>query len=377
MLLDDEESANEMLELLLMDIGGVEIASVHTNPFAFLEEMRAREEANELPDVVFIDIDMPGMYGMNVAERVKELKRDVHVVFVTAYSEYAVEAFELHAMDYILKPTVKSRLEKTLHRLRSSQTQVRAEPKAEGAARIQCMGEFAIFSPDSVRIKWRTSKARELCAYMIHQHARLVGTEQLIELLFQGEDPEKAKVHLYTTISYVRKMFKQLGHPQLLRKTDHGYVLSLDGLPCDSLELELLVADSLQAVHAGNIGAFERIYGLYAGEYLPAFDHIDILSKREQLRRLTINALRRMRDYYESEGAMHRLSECLCKLVELAPDSEQDVLALMSAYARQGLRAEAIGVYQRLADRLEQEYGISPGEELVRFVGEMSSRMES
>jgi len=68
------------------------------------------------PDIVFLDIQMPGLSGLEVAQRIQT---ETHIVFVTAYDEYAVSAFEHSAVDYVLKPVSVSRIEKTVERLRA------------------------------------------------------------------------------------------------------------------------------------------------------------------------------------------------------------------------------------------------------------------
>ena len=72
---------------------------------------------HEAPDIVFLDIHMPGLTGLQVAER---LSPDTHVVFVTAYDEYAVQAFDRAAVDYLLKPVTAERLQATIDRLKRS-----------------------------------------------------------------------------------------------------------------------------------------------------------------------------------------------------------------------------------------------------------------
>ena len=69
----------------------------------------------EQPDVAFLDIKMPGLTGLNVANFID---KSTHVVFITAYNEYAIKAFELEAVDYLLKPLNTERLKKTVTRLR-------------------------------------------------------------------------------------------------------------------------------------------------------------------------------------------------------------------------------------------------------------------
>ena len=72
---------------------------------------------SERPEVVFLDISMPGTNGMRLAETLQNLKRPPAIVFVTAYAEYAAEAFDLEAVDYVLKPIEESRLAKALDRV--------------------------------------------------------------------------------------------------------------------------------------------------------------------------------------------------------------------------------------------------------------------
>ncbi|MEM7077004.1 MAG: LytTR family DNA-binding domain-containing protein [Pseudomonadota bacterium] len=74
--------------------------------------------AETQPDIVFLDIHMPGMSGLQMAE---DLPRDIQIVFVTAYDQYAVEAFERNAVDYLLKPVADDRLEQTITKLRTRQ----------------------------------------------------------------------------------------------------------------------------------------------------------------------------------------------------------------------------------------------------------------
>ncbi|WP_229219363.1 LytTR family DNA-binding domain-containing protein [Duganella sp. BJB1802] len=83
-----------------------------------LEALRLIDE--EAPDVVFLDIRMPGMTGLDVAARLVAGAKPPHIVFVTAFDQYAVEAFEHSAVDYLLKPASLERLEKTVGKLKAA-----------------------------------------------------------------------------------------------------------------------------------------------------------------------------------------------------------------------------------------------------------------
>lgn len=107
---DDEGPARALLREYLTAIGGVEIVAECANGY---EAVRA---VNDLaPDLLLLDVQMPGLSGFDVLELVD---RDVAVVFVTAYDEHAVRAFEVHAVDYLLKPFRPGRLAEALERVR-------------------------------------------------------------------------------------------------------------------------------------------------------------------------------------------------------------------------------------------------------------------
>src|SRR5689334_6040291 len=98
-LVDDEEPVLNLMERLLASNGNIEIAGKFTRPEDAISRI-----GTEQVDVVFLDIQMPGMNGLEAAEYLMEAAPEMDIVFVTAYNEYAIEAFELSAVDYLLKP---------------------------------------------------------------------------------------------------------------------------------------------------------------------------------------------------------------------------------------------------------------------------------
>jgi two-component system LytT family response regulator len=111
LVVDDEELARSLLRELLAGIPRVEVVGECANGF---EAVRAAAELD--PDCVLLDIQMPKLDGFEVVEL---LGKDRAVIFVTAYDEHALRAFEVHAVDYLLKPVAKPRLEEALLRARA------------------------------------------------------------------------------------------------------------------------------------------------------------------------------------------------------------------------------------------------------------------
>lgn len=119
LVVDDEPVARRRLMRILERIDGVEVAGEAANGVQALERIREL-----MPDVVLLDIRMPGMDGLEVASKIDELPP---IIFTTAYDEYAVQAFEANAVDYLLKPVQAERLESALAKVSK-----RADSKESG-----------------------------------------------------------------------------------------------------------------------------------------------------------------------------------------------------------------------------------------------------
>jgi two-component system, LytTR family, response regulator LytT len=112
-VVDDEQLARDELCYLLDEVGGVEVVAQAGNG---LEALDAIGRAS--PDLVFLDVQMPGLTGFEVAKRLVDRQPPVTVIFVTAFDRHAIEAFEVNAVDYLLKPVEAGRLETALQRAR-------------------------------------------------------------------------------------------------------------------------------------------------------------------------------------------------------------------------------------------------------------------
>jgi len=112
-LVDDEQLARDELGFLLGQIGGVNVIGQAGNGVEALTTIDRLQ-----PDVVFLDVQMPGLTGFEVARRMIDAHASSHIIFVTAYDQHAIEAFEVNAVDYLLKPVDPSRLDVAVRRAR-------------------------------------------------------------------------------------------------------------------------------------------------------------------------------------------------------------------------------------------------------------------
>jgi two-component system LytT family response regulator/two-component system response regulator LytT len=146
LVVDDEQLAREELCYLLDELGGVEVVGQASNG---PDAIAAVGELS--PDLVFLDVQMPGLTGFEVARSLVENDRVPAIVFVTAFDQHAIAAFEVNAVDYLLKPVEAARLDTALQRARRRQAEAR--PLNDQIERIVQLVEARQARRDQVAVK--------------------------------------------------------------------------------------------------------------------------------------------------------------------------------------------------------------------------------
>jgi two-component system, LytTR family, response regulator LytT len=127
-VVDDEQPAREEVCYLLGEIGGVQVVGQASDGIEALEVIEA-----ESPDLVMLDVQMPGLTGFEVARRLFDAGIESQLVFVTAYDQHAIQAFDVNAVDYLLKPVEAARLTTAVDRVRRRLASERRPARPTGA----------------------------------------------------------------------------------------------------------------------------------------------------------------------------------------------------------------------------------------------------
>ncbi len=138
-IIDDERLARNELRKLLADHPEVEVVAEATNAAEGIQKIEELQ-----PDLIFLDIQMPGKTGFDM---LAELERAPHVIFTTAYDEYALKAFEVNALDYLLKPIDSGRLADAIHKLET------LEEKENGLGEHSAVSRGILSDSDQVFVK--------------------------------------------------------------------------------------------------------------------------------------------------------------------------------------------------------------------------------
>ena len=179
------------------------------------------------PDIVFSDIEMPGLSGLEFAVALKKASPDTRVVFVTAFSQYALDAFQVRAQGYIMKPLTTALVRRELDELP-------AEPKpAPNRLRVQCFGYFEVFWRGEP-LRFARRRTKEFLAYLVDRRGAFCAMEDVISALWGDvDDMKNAKHRVRNYISDLRETLKEIDMEDVLIRRTNNIAIRTELLDCD------------------------------------------------------------------------------------------------------------------------------------------------
>lgn len=247
LVLDDEIIAAEYLAALIYEVDEKAEVITANNPVQSLEIARQQQF-----HVCFIDIQMPGLNGIEFANKLKKLYLKTNFIFVTGYSDYMGEAFRLDASDYIMKPANVKEIRHALENLRYS-SQENLVGKEKQRIQIICFGNFEILI-DGKPVKFKFDKTKELLAYLVHRKGTRCTSKEVIATLWEEDGHDSYYRMLKKDLQDV---LKQLGCGEIIY-SERGQI----GLSC----LECIQCDYFKWVENSVEGR-----KLYLGEYMAQY----------------------------------------------------------------------------------------------------------
>ncbi len=213
--LDDEPRALHMLEIMLEQIG----FDAEVKAFLHAEEALGHLK-NDRQDIIFLDVEMREMSGIEFADLLLELADPPAVVFVTGHNEYACRAWDVEAIDYVLKPYSKEQIWRAIERYLKKYQPLRLGFQAEKKIKIQCFPNFDVYV-DGKPIAFRHKKSKELLAFLVHNMGAWVSVDKIAFILFEDYDEEAAKNYYRGVLFRLKQILKEAGIPDLL-ETQYG-----------------------------------------------------------------------------------------------------------------------------------------------------------
>ena len=203
-------------------------------------------------DLAILDIDMPDMNGLTLAAQIKKISPDTAVIFLTGFAQYAVDAFELHASGYLMKPVSREKLAAEVAYALSDR---RAAPK-EAHIRIQTFGGFDLFVNGKL-VTFRQAKCKELLAFLVDRQGMSVTRSQAFSILWEDRLYDRPMQKQFDVIlRSLRDTLKEKDVGDLIEMNKGTLRIRPEGVSCDAWRFFSGDADAVNA---------------YRGEYMSAY----------------------------------------------------------------------------------------------------------
>ena len=177
-------------------------------------------------NIAFLDINMRGIGGLALAEKIISFRPDCKIVFCTGYEEYAIPAFKLHASGYLMKPISAEDVQGEIDNIKG----VRQKEKL---LEVKCFGHFDVYAKDEA-LQFKRSKTKELFAFLVDRKGAGMTAKQICAVLFPDDtDDEKNVAYTRQLMMDLKNALKMVGAERVLCHETPYYRVNTDLLKCD------------------------------------------------------------------------------------------------------------------------------------------------
>lgn len=349
-IIDDEKMAIDVLSIMLKNLEKFSICikgafTNTTDAFAFL--------AQEQIDVLFLDMEMIDIHGLQVANKIKVDYPNIQLIFVTAHAQFAINAFDIEATDYLLKPVHEKRLVKALtkaEQILNMREEVQSEKKEKNMF-AHTLGSFRLLDVHQEIVKWRTRKVKELFLYLwFHQKKPLLNAV-IMEELWPELEFEKASANLHTTIYQLRKCLKESSSENPILLVNNHYQLNIN-IDSDYEELTQLLA---QTHHEEQ--TIQQLLNCYEGDFLVEEEYDWAIQVRFRIKQEVLLLLETYSANTKDMNPLLKLN-CLQKMLELDEFNEHYMFLLLRFLIEQNKKQDCMQCYDMIRQKLQEELDV-------------------
>lgn len=358
-LIDDEQLMLNLIEKKITELTSNFVLGTYTNPHQGLIEISKQQ-----PDVVFLDISMPKISGIDLAREIKTSMPAIKIVFLTAYDAYAIDAFDLDAEDYLLKPINDNRLLQTFAKLTNTPVQQAVENKPY----ICCFNHlyFLDNGPNGnvVDVKWRTVKAREIFAFLLQHRGTHVQKDIVVDYFWPNENVKQAYAQLYSAIYQIRKTLSTIEYDIQIISAENTYKLDVSNCDIDVDIFENGI-DDMPFITKDNIEVHKELLLLYTGDYFDDEDFVWSTNERHRLRVKWLYHVKRVAEFYMYTSYFTEAILVYLQLQKISPFYVESYFMLMKLYDKIDDRYAVKEQLKQLTHMLSEEFGEEPRDEIL------------
>lgn len=360
LIIDQPIISNQLVDQL-KTFDFVEIVGQHSNPYEGL----AHAKSTRL-DVVFLNIEMSLLNGFSIAEYLKSQNPNIAIVFVTQHLQYAVQAFEINAIDYLTLPVERNRLQKTINRIYPSTYH---KKNKSNHIVICCFGTLMFKTKGdnrSINIQWRTRKSEELFAYLLFNHGKNIRIDYLVDLLWPHTCWERGISQLYSAIYQIRKTLKELDINIKIENSNQSYILHINDVELDVEKWEQAI-NQLPPIKDRTIPEHIQTIHQYKGDIFHESDYIWSKKEQNRLRDTWLYHVRQVTNYLFEKGQYIQMINIFHHVQEIHPFDAYSYEMLMKLYAYMNNYNAVVMQYDALKNMLKQQFDIQPSKDIQKW----------
>lgn len=362
LIVDDEPGMLLTMKRLLANMEGVELVGSFQNAAGVLDFVQDRDV-----DLAFLDIKIATDDGLELARRLRLVRVDLDIVFTTSHSDFAMEAYDVYPLDYMVKPISRKRLAQTITRAasRRSAPSDQAEPSDQAddlrlnRLTVRGLGCFDASSKQAGAVKWISKKSMELFAYLLVNRGRNVTKSRILEDIFPEMPLKNAEMYLNTAVYQLRKALSLHGFKEIVISAHEQYRVDLDQADVDFIQFEQGV-EELAEIHAANVAAAITLEKQFAGELFEDKSFMWAAVERERLMLLFEAFAKRLASWLLAAQRYREAAHIARKLVSRNEFEEESNLLLLDIVGVMGDRQSLRHHYERYTQLLFQELGVQP-----------------
>ena len=176
-------------------------------------------------NVAFLDINMRGMGGLALAEKIIELCPECKIVFCTGYEEYAVSAFKLHASGYLMKPIAAEDVQIEIDNIKGMR-------QGEKLLTVNCFGNFEVYV-NGEKLTFKRSKTKELFAFLVDRNGAGVTVAEICSVLWENGDVQKNQNYIHQLFRDLRQALENVGADAVFLRNNYTYSIVPEKIDCD------------------------------------------------------------------------------------------------------------------------------------------------
>ncbi|MBQ1210957.1 MAG: response regulator [Clostridia bacterium] len=176
-------------------------------------------------DVAFLDINMRGMGGLALAEKILGLCPDCKIVFCTGYEEYAIPAFKLHASGYLMKPVSAADVQAEIDNIKGA-------GQSRKLLTVKCFGPFEAFAKGE-KLTFKRTKTKELLAFLVDRNGAGVTVAEIGVALWENDEDQKNHNYIHQLFRDLRQSLEAVGAEEIFERNNYFYSLNPEKIDCD------------------------------------------------------------------------------------------------------------------------------------------------